>query len=141
MVKPLERPVRTLPILFLVTVCVISCGRRVDVDHLPSPVTQIVAFGAGLDMFQKDCGRYPTTAEDLAALVTKPADIPEARWHGPYMESIPRDPWGHDYIYRCPGLRNTNRFDLYSRGPDGVSKSGGDDPDDIANWKKPRTNQ
>jgi hypothetical protein len=44
------------------------------------------------------------------------------------------DPWGNVYIYACPGLHHPNGFDLYSCGPDEISKSKGDDPDDINNW-------
>jgi general secretion pathway protein G len=89
----------------------------------------------GLDCFEIDCGRFPSTAENLSALVTRPTDVPEMRWHGPYLPSVPKDQWGHDYVYCCPGIHNTSPFyDLYSCGPDGVSKSGGDDPDDIPNW-------
>jgi hypothetical protein len=38
------------------------------------------------------------------------------------------------YVYLCPGIHNTNGFDLYSCGFDGISKSGGNDLDDINNW-------
>jgi general secretion pathway protein G len=89
-----------------------------------------------LGAFNVDYDRYPTSAEGLVALVTRPANIPEAPWHGPYLEKVPHDPWGHEYVYHSPGMHNTNRFDLYSLGPDGRSKSGGDDADDINNWSK-----
>jgi len=89
-----------------------------------------------LDRFAIDCGRYPTTSEGLKALFICPTNISNARWKGPYIDPprIPQDPWGHDYIYCCPGIHNTNGYDIYSCGFDGVSKSGGDDPDDINNW-------
>ena len=45
------------------------------------------------------------------------------------------DPWGHPNVYRCPGLHNTITFDVYSWGPDGKSKSGGEDPGEIGNWE------
>ena len=44
------------------------------------------------------------------------------------------DPWGNEYFYRGPGIHHTNGFDIYSCGADGLSKSGGCDPDDINNW-------
>jgi general secretion pathway protein G len=93
------------------------------------------AFSIALKMFNDDCGRYPTTAEGLAALIKRPQDIPPEKWHK-YLdvEHIPTDPWGHAYVYRYPGVHNTNAFDIYSCGPDGKSQSGGDDPDDINNW-------
>ena len=116
---------------------IISCKRE---SH-NSPLSQMeIARGkikTGLDYFEIDCGRYPSTAENLSALLIRPTDIPERQWHGPYLASMPKDQWGHDYVYRCPGIHNTSQYDLYSCGPDGVSKSGGDDPDDIPNWIKP----
>jgi len=95
---------------------------------------------AMLEMFRIDCGRYPTTAEGLKVLIAAPADGSLTNWRGPYSDPprVPKDPWGHAYIYRFPAIHSTNGYDLYSLGPDGVSKSGGNDPDDIANWDKPR---
>lgn len=86
------------------------------------------------DAFAVDCGRYPMTSEGFAAMIVCPTNIPAARWHGPYFDRIPRDPWGNEYVYRFPGSHNTNGIDLYSCGFDGISKSGGDDLDDINNW-------
>jgi general secretion pathway protein G len=125
----------------LLILCATSC-ERVDGDHRHVAVVQIAVFKTALDAFHEDCGRFPSSAEGLGSLTARPAGVSETQWHGPYLEAaIPPDPWGHDYIYRCPGAHNTNGFDLYSLGPDGVSKSGGDDPDDIANWPQPSTHR
>ncbi|HPU57440.1 MAG TPA: type II secretion system protein GspG, partial [Verrucomicrobiota bacterium] len=53
---------------------------------------------------------------------------------GPYLDNdtVPKDPWGNDYIYVYPGRRNANSYDLSSPGPDG--RPGTDD--DITNWTK-----
>ena len=88
----------------------------------------------GLETFRRDCGRYPTTAEGWAALLQCPTNLPAERWHGPYLDRIPLDPWGSVYVYACPGLHHPNGFDPYSCGPDEISKSQGSDPDDINNW-------
>jgi general secretion pathway protein G len=96
---------------------------------------EIEAFKTSLQTFEKDCGRLPSSEEGLGALVQKPANVPDSQWHGPYLDSIPKDPWGHGYVYHCPGRHGTNRFEVYSSGPDGVSKSGGEDADDIASWR------
>lgn len=87
-----------------------------------------------LNTFSNDCGRYPTTTQGIQALLTRPASISEKLWKGPYLDAIPFDPWGREYVYRYPGIHNTNSYDLYSTGGDETSKSGGDDPDDINNW-------
>ena len=98
---------------------------RADIDDRPP---------TGLETFRRDCGRYPTTAEGWAALLQCPTNLPAERWHGPYLDRIPLDPWGSVYVYTCPGLHHPNGFDLYSCGPDEISKSKGGDPDDINNW-------
>lgn len=104
---------------------------------LRAVATRADLFGGlktALDMFSNDCGRYPTTAEGFQVLMARPTNNTPQGWRGPYFDPLPKDPWGHDYIYRYPGIHNTNGFDLYSTGPDGISKSGGSDPDDINNW-------
>lgn len=83
-------------------------------------------FPITLNMFSNDCGRLPTTAEGLHALITCPTNISSKLWKGPYLESPDlRDPWGYDYVYRYPGDHNTNSYDLYSTGLDENSRSGG----------------
>jgi general secretion pathway protein G len=87
---------------------------------------QIEAFEKALDTFRLDVGRYPTTEEGLAALLTKPAAA--TRWNGPYLKkSVPQDPWGHTYVYRAPG--NKGEFDILSYGKDGQPGGDGDNAD------------
>ena len=88
---------------------------------------QIGALKNSLNAFELDCGRFPRTAEGLEALVKRPADLsPNAKWRLYLTEpEVPKDPWGYEYIYRCPGTRNPDGFDVLSIGPDG--KEGTDD--------------
>ncbi len=83
----------------------------------------IATMKVQLAAFETDTGRYPTSDEGLHALLEKPGDL--AGWKRPYIEKWPQDPWGHDYIYRCPGSNNRD-FDLLSMGADGV-EGGSDD--------------
>jgi type II secretion system protein G len=78
-----------------------------------------------LDMFKTDCGRFPTTEEGWNVLITPPNDGSLTNWHGPYLDpaTAPEDPWGHPYVYRFPGIHNTDSYDLYSPGLDDVSKT------------------
>jgi general secretion pathway protein G len=80
-----------------------------------------------LDAFEVDNGYYPKGLQDL---LQQPSNA--KNWHGPYLDKIPQDPWGNDYVYDYPGKHNANSYDLMSVGPDG--KSGTDD--DIGNWTK-----
>ena len=82
---------------------------------------------ASLFRYRIDNGRYPTTEEGLQALLTAPGSA--NNWKGPYMESLPKDPWGADYQYRFPGKNTTDGYDVYSLGNDGVESG-----DDIGNW-------
>lgn len=90
-----------------------------------------------LEMFKVDYGRYPTTSEGLGVLVSVPTNDSLMNYKGPYLDGTPEDPWGHPYVYRSPAVHSTYAYDLYSLGPDGISRSGGNDSDDVANWEKP----
>ena len=105
-----------------------------DLARLASAHADLAGMKTAFDLFAIDYGRYPTTSEGVAALLNCPTNIPTSKWRGPYLGRKPIDSWGNAYVYRHPGIHNTNSFDLYSCGADGISKSGGNDLDDINNW-------
>jgi general secretion pathway protein G len=78
---------------------------------------QMENIGSALDLFYLDAGRYPTTEEGLTALVQRPAGV--SSWSGPYLKTanVPKDPWGHAYLYRSPGQNGP--YDVGSLGPEG----------------------
>lgn len=82
-------------------------------------------IASALKIYRLDNGDYPSTAQGLAALVTKPTGEPMPRnWNsGGYLDAVPIDPWGNPYIYRSPGEGGAG-FDLVSTGKDG--KPGGE---------------
>jgi len=86
-----------------------------------------------LTAYRIDMGDYPSTEEGLQALITAPKGK-EDHWKGPYMDvsanKLPLDPWLESYIYRYPGVKNKDSYDLYSKGPDKADGT----PDDIGNW-------
>ena len=90
-----------------------------------------------LNTFQLEHGRYPSQREGLSALVTGPSDTPQTNFIA-YIKTLPKDWWDRDYVYRFPGVHNPESFDLYSLGEDGVSKTGGNDLDDINHWNERR---
>ena len=91
---------------------------------------QLDALGKALDQYRIDTGRYPTSEQGLAALVTKPANEP--RWSGPYLQKgVPPDPWGRQYLYKLPGEHG--EYDLLSYGKDG-QPGGSGDAEDVTNW-------
>jgi general secretion pathway protein G len=122
-------------LVLLLVLCATSCAttRR---EHKAIAFLWIAEFKTALDAFEVDCGRYPSTSEGSSALITRPPNLGVDQWRGPYLQThaIPSDPWGHQFVYLCPGKHNTDAFDLYSFGPDGMSKTGGEDADDINSW-------
>lgn len=72
-----------------------------------------------LKLYKLDNYVYPSTEQGLQALVeeTTIAPVPKNFKDGGYMEKLPKDPWGGDYIYVSPG--DHGDFDIYSLGADG----------------------
>ena len=94
---------------------------------------QIENFANTLDLFFLDAGRYPTTAEGLNALTSRPGGL--ATWNGPYLKgtTVPKDPWNNPYVYRSPGQGRP--FEIVSLGADG-REGGVDGAADILSWQK-----
>ena len=92
---------------------------------------QIQSFSSALDLFYLDAGRYPSSAEGLAALVQPAGGI--AAWNGPYLKggAVPTDPWGKPYIYKSPGEHGA--YDVVSYGADG-REGGAGTAADITSW-------
>jgi len=121
-------------IALLATLVLTRLTGRAEQARVAAATAQVSSFKRAIGEFEMDCGRYPTTAEGLRALVERPSGLSEgAKWRR-YLDdhSIPKDPWGFEYVYRCPGSVNTDGFDLLSPGPDG--KEGTDD--DVGNTRR-----
>ena len=101
---------------------------RSEQARTTAAATQISSFSTALDAFEVDNGYYPKGKSGLMDLVQQPRDAQS--WKGPYLKDLPKDPWGNEYSYECPGRHNPTSYDLVSPGPDG--KLGSDD--DISNW-------
>lgn len=67
-----------------------------------------------------NAGQCPSTEQGLQALVTRPTIEPRPSNWKKILDQVPLDPWGREFIYLHPGLRNPKGFDLFSPGEDGV---------------------
>lgn len=114
----------------LAAIVVPKFAGRTEQARITAAETQINNLELVLDTYEVDNGFYPKGSNGLEDLVEQPGNT--QNWRGPYVDEIPLDPWGKEYIYECPGKHNTSSFDIMSMGPDG--RTGGDD--DIANWKE-----
>jgi general secretion pathway protein G len=92
--------------------------------------TDVTNLAKVLGIYEQDVGSYPDDGQGLSVLVKNPGNV--ANWKGPYLEpaELPKDPWGHDYLYKKGGSHNPTGVDVWSWGPDG--KDGTED--DIGNW-------
>lgn len=103
---------------------------KVEESRVKAAQAQIELFGAALDQFRLDVGRYPTTDEGLKAL--RNASGVES-WKGPYLrKELPKDPWGRDFVYSSPGEHD--EYDIVSLGGDNMPGGEGE-ARDIVSWR------
>jgi len=96
---------------------------RLKEGKISAARSQAYEISKALEIYRLQVGHYPTDAEGgLGALENPPKGEP-------LMDSLPLDPWGHDYLYINPGVKNRNKPDVRSMGPDEKESE-----DDVGNW-------
>ena len=130
--------VELMAVLVILGILATIVGRNID------PVIQRANFekikadlattSESLEMYRFNEFTYPSTSQGLDALIFPHSELknPLLYPEGGYLEAMPKDPWGRDYIYEYPGRRST-KFDLYTLGADGLEGGSGKDAD-IGNW-------
>ncbi|BCG63956.1 MAG: general secretion pathway protein G [Methyloprofundus sp.] len=94
---------------------------RPDTARLTKAKQDIRAIESALNLYKLDKFNYPTTEEGLEILSPK------------YLDRLPIDPWGNEYLYLSPGEHGAT--DIFSYGADG--KKGGEDMNtDLGSWDK-----
>ncbi|MGD0139105.1 MAG: type II secretion system major pseudopilin GspG [Tepidisphaeraceae bacterium] len=107
-------------IAILATILVPRVVNRVGQAKNTKAQADLATLKQAITAFDIDNGAYPTKLDDL---ITNPGNLPH--WEKTLdKNSLPLDPWGRPYIYRCPGSNGTD-FDLLSGGPDGQEGSAG----------------
>lgn len=98
---------------------------RTDEARVVKALADMRSIEEALNMYRIDSGTYPTTEQGLDALVEKPSTGREPRNYRAegYLERVPTDPWGGDFLYASDG----KSYVLRSLGADG--EEGGDDLD------------
>lgn len=102
-----------------------AVAAKADITHLSQ----------ALKVYKIDNFVYPTSDQGLDALVKKPtvAPVPKNYKQSGYIDGLPKDPWGNDYVYLSPGQHGG--FDLYSLGADGVTGGEGENAD-VVSWQQ-----
>lgn len=132
----IEMVVVIVVIAVLATLVAPNVFRHVGSANDATARSQIEMFGAALDAYRLDNGRYPSSQQGLDALWREPNTEPRPRnWRGPYLrKEVPSDPWGNPYVYRSPGEETSLGYELLSLGGDG--QAGGDgEAADIKSWE------
>ncbi len=123
-----------LEIMLVVSIIVILLGVAVSKLGNTTGIAKSVAIQADIQAIKSQLRTYeamngflPTTEQGLQALVTKPDSDPVPQRWTQFFEKLPKDPYGNNYIYRNPGTKNTNGYDLFSAGPDRLPDTADDD--------------
>lgn len=105
---------------------------RPDQARVTAARQDVGAIMQALKLYRLDNGQYPGADQGLAALVAKPATgrLPQ-NWR-PYLERLPKDPWGNPYHYLNPGTNG--EIDVFSLGADGEPGGEGSKAD-IGSWQ------
>lgn len=95
-----------LIVLAIIALIAALVGPRLFAQFDKSKVTaarvQAKSLTSAIETMRLDIGRYPTAAEGLNLLNAAPGEG-AAGWSGPYLAGgVPKDPWGHDYVYEAP---------------------------------------
>jgi type II secretory pathway pseudopilin PulG len=83
---------------------------RLQLERHIRLTADIHALRAELDRYKARNGSYPATEQGLRVFAV-----------------TPKDPRGHDYVYRSPGIPHNDPYDLFSAGPDGQPNTTDDD--------------
>ena len=90
---------------------------RPDEARVVAVKSDIQGIYSALKLYRLDIGSYPQTDQGLLALVQKPSNDERMRNWRPYLDRLPKDPWGREYRYLNPGVHG--EVDIFSLGADG----------------------
>lgn len=99
---------------------------RADDAKVQATKVQMSSIAQAMKLYRLQQGKYPSSSEGLKALVNPGSSGKR------YMDSLPKDAWGHEFVYLSPGVHGD--FDVLSYGADGKPGGAGYDAD-IGNWE------
>ena len=105
--------------------------KRPDEARVVKAKQDVLAIQNALDLYKLDNGFYPSNEQGLQALVVKPTSNPIPNDWKTYLKSLPKDPWGREYLYLNPGQHS--EIDIFTYGASG--EAGGQEINaEIGNW-------
>ena len=121
-------------IAMLAGIAIINMGGALNDAGESTSKAQVQSFDVALLSYRAKAGFYPTTEQGLRALMERPTTEPAPRSWSSLLKTLPKDPWGRDYLYESPGKHNTDSYDIYSAGKDKIPGTA----DDVGNWEEKR---
>ena len=114
--------IELMVVIFIIGLLLAFIGTRVggasEKAKLSTAKQQVRTLQEAIERFHDDTGEYPDALEDLAR---KPAGEAAANWEGPYLKTVPKDPWKKKYQYqKTDGAEHD--YELYSNGPKGKER-------------------
>jgi type II secretion system protein G len=91
----------------------------------------------GVENLQDQFGTIPYNRQGLKVLVEQPPIDPKPKRWVQIFRRLPRDPWGNEYQYCAPAVKNPENFELWSYGKDGRPRTS----DDVDSLKAVTTKQ
>ncbi len=127
--------IEILVVLFIIglltTIVAVNVLPSQDKAMVSKAKVDIAILGGALEMYRLENYRYPNTEEGLKFLLNPDENNFNTANNQGYIKSLPKDPWGNDYIFLNPG--EYGEYDLFSLGADG--QTGGEGLNqDIGNW-------
>jgi general secretion pathway protein G len=131
-----ESGMSLIEILIVITLIAVAgsfvAGRVLDSlqeGNVKAATAQINGLKTVMEDYRRLCNQYPTTEQNLEALVSKPTSAPECTNYpaSSFLPDgkIPNDPWGKPYVYESDG----KKYVIMSYGRDGVEGGEGHDKD------------
>jgi general secretion pathway protein G len=110
-------------IALLAGLAIFKMGPLVDVGGVAATRADLQSFRTLLAGYRVTAGSFPSTSQGLQALVKKPEGDPKPVMWQKAIEGneIKQDYWKRDFVYKCPGEKNPDGYDLYSLGKDGLT--------------------
>jgi len=99
---------------------------RADEAKVEATKVQMKNIAQALKLYRLQQGHYPSSGAGLKALVNPGKDGKR------YLDALPKDAWGNDFVYLAPGVHGD--FDILSYGADGKSGGSGFDTD-VGSWQ------
>ena len=127
LITPFQRAFTLLELLVVLLIIALLAGYvgpkmfdRLELAKVQTAQGQMKSIADALNQYRLDNGNYPDETLGLDALTTRPANA--SHWQGPYVKTLPPDPWGNPYLYKNPGTP-PNDAEIICLGRDG--KAGG----------------